>query len=416
MQLSERLRSELRKEDTAARLGGDEFVVLISGEHSSRNSAIRQALNVAHKVRAAISGTYHLHGYEHTITSSIGITLFPEDHETAADVLKQADTAMYRAKEAGRARFEFFSRRLNAESRRKIGLERDLRAAFYDDELDVYYQPQFDIKTGVISGAEGLLRWRHGAEGFVSPEEFVPLAEDSDLIVDIGRWVIQKTCRNLRSILNKGLHPGAMSINVSTRQLSDPRFVSDVLEPLHRYNLHPGYLVLEVTETTVAQNRDSAIEVLQQLRKEGVRIAIDDFGTGYSSLSYLQQMPFDIVKIDRSFIASIDGPGKEASVCSAIVAMAQRLRLAVIAEGVETPAQAQILRRLDCDEFQGFLFGRPLPPDTKEPGQLARTVKDMKLSYIVITSVDRDDLRDGGAAHFAECIDRVRELNPGIRV
>ena len=358
MQAAERIVGEVRDSDTVARLGGDEFVVVLP--HVSSDSRVRAT---AGRLLDRLTESFSVRGENHFVGASIGIVMFPEDGDSVETLLKNADAAMYRAKEAGRARFEFFSRRLNAESRRKIGLERDLRAAFYDDELDVYYQPQFDIKTGIISGAEGLLRWRHGAEGFVSPEEFVPLAEDSDLIVDIGRWVIQKTCRNLRSVLNKGLHPGAMSINVSTRQLGDPRFISDVLEPLHRYNLHPGYLVLEVTETTVAQNRDSAIELLQQLRKEGVRIAIDDFGTGYSSLSYLQQMPFDIVKIDRSFIDRI-GAGEPAdNICRTIIKMAHELGKKAIAEGAETGEQVDFLKKNKCDFVQGFFYSAPLAND-----------------------------------------------------
>ena len=355
MQAAERIVGELRDSDTVARLGGDEFVVVLP--HVSSDSRVRA---MASRLLDRLTESFSVRGENHFVGASIGIVMFPDDGDSVETLLKNADAAMYRAKEAGRARFEFFSRKLNAESRRKIGLERDLRAAFYDDELDVYYQPQFDIKTGVISGAEGLLRWRHGAEGFVSPEEFVPLAEDSELIVDIGRWVIQKTCRNLRSILNKGLHPGIMSVNVSARQLRDPRFVSDVLEPLHRYNLHPGYLQLEVTETTVAQNRDTAIELLQQLRAEGVRIAIDDFGTGYSSLSYLQQMPFDVIKVDKSFVDRI-GAGEPAdNICRTIIKMAHELGKKAIAEGVETGEQVDFLKTNKCDFVQGFFYSAPL--------------------------------------------------------
>ncbi len=354
-QAAERIVGEVRDSDTVARLGGDEFVVVLP--HVSSDSRVRA---MATRLLDRLTESFSVRGENHFVGASIGIVMFPDDGDSVETLLKNADAAMYRAKEAGRARFEFFSRKLNAESRRKIGLERDLRAAFYNNELEVYYQPQFDIATGVISGAEALLRWQHASEGFISPTEFVPLAEDSNLIVDIGRWVVEQTCRNLRSILNKGLHPGAVSINVSARQLRDSRFVSDVLEPLHRLSIHPGYLQLEVTETTVAQNRDTAIEILQQLRAEGVRVAIDDFGTGYSSLSYLQQMPFDVIKIDKSFVDRIGAGESSNNICRTVINMAHELGKKSIAEGVETRAQVEFLDKNKCDFAQGFFFSEPL--------------------------------------------------------
>ena len=354
-QAAERIVAEARDSDTVSRLGGDEFVIVMPDAESER-----QVRAKATRLLERLSESFSVRGDDHFVSASIGIVLFPDDGDSVETLLKNADAAMYRAKEAGRGRFEFFSKKLNAESRRKIGLERDLRAAYYNNELEVYYQPQFDFATGVISGAEALLRWQHAVEGFISPAEFVPLAEDSDLIVDIGRWVIEETCRDLQGILNQGLHPGSVSINVSTRQLREGCFVSDVLEPLQRFGIHPGYLQLEVTETTVAQNRDKAIDLLKALREEGVRVAIDDFGTGYSSLSYLQQMPFDVIKIDKSFVDRIGAGDPSDNICRTIIKMAHELGKKAIAEGVEQREQADFLKNNKCDFVQGFFYSKPL--------------------------------------------------------
>ena len=316
---------------------------------------------LAARLLARLSESFTVRGNDHYVGASMGIVMFPDDGDSVETLLKNADAAMYRAKDAGRGRFEFFSKKLNAESRRKIGLERDLRVAFNDNKLEVYYQPQFDISTGVISGAEALLRWEHEVEGFIAPSEFVPLAEDSSLIIDIGRWVVDQTCRDLRVILDMGLHPGAVSINVSTRQLRDPDFVGDVLAALRRNQIHPGYLELEVTETAVAQNRDTATKILEALRAEGVRVAIDDFGTGYSSLSYLQQMPFDLIKIDKSFIDRIGADEPSNNICRTVIRMAHDMGRKAIAEGVETRVQVDFLLENGCDFVQGFFYSEALP-------------------------------------------------------
>jgi len=274
--------------------------------------------------------------------------------------LKNADAAMYRAKDAGRARFEFCNEKLNAESRRKVELERDLRDAFSKNLLEIHYQPQFDLSTGVICGAEALLRWNHPDRGSISPAEFVPLAEDSGLINDIGRWVLEATCENLKSILDKGLHPGAVSINVSGLQLRDTQFIDDVLAPLQKHDIHPGFIQLEITETAVAQNRDIAIHVLNALRNKGVQIAIDDFGTGYSSLSYLQQLPFDMIKIDKSFVDLIGSGDNSEMICRTIIKMAHEMGKKSIAEGVENEEQVEFLKSNGCDSVQGFFYSEAL--------------------------------------------------------
>jgi len=355
-QASERIVSEVRERDTVARLGGDEFVVVLP---NVRNNNIVRA--TAERLRDKLSEAFTVSGTDHYLSASIGIAMFPEDGATVETLLKNADAAMYRAKDAGRGRFEFFNKRLNAESRRKIGIERDLRTAFYNGDLEVQYQPQFDIMTGIISGAEALLRWDHAEQGSISPAEFIPLAEDSELIVDIGSWVIERTCEDLCGILDKGLHPGPVSINVSGRQLADSQFAKAVMGPIHKFGIHPGYIQLEVTETTVAQNRDKAIAILQSLREQGVRIAIDDFGTGYSSLSYLQQMPFDVIKIDKSFVDRIGSSVTSDNICLTIIKMAEQLGKKSIAEGVEEQSQLDFLKKGGCDFVQGFYYSKALP-------------------------------------------------------
>jgi diguanylate cyclase (GGDEF)-like protein len=355
-QAAERIVAEVRDTDTVARLGGDEFVIVIphlAGDNVPRMTATR--------ILTRLGEPFSVRGTNHFLSASVGIVVFPEDGDSVETLLKNADAAMYRAKDAGRSRLEFFSKKLNAESRRKIELERDLRSAFDAGQLELYYQPQFSLDDGIICGAEALMRWRHDVRGNISPGEFVQLAEDSGLIVEMGRWVVDQTCADLRSILDMGLHPGSMSINVSTRQLREASFPGDVLDALQRHNIHPGYLQLEITETTVAQNRDTAIDILNVLREAGVQVAIDDFGTGYSSLSYLQQLPFDLIKVDRSFIELIGSGGNSENICRTIIKMAHELGKKAIAEGVETREQADFLHKNGCDSVQGYFYSHPLP-------------------------------------------------------
>jgi EAL domain-containing protein (putative c-di-GMP-specific phosphodiesterase class I) len=334
---------------------GDEFVVIMPKieNHGSIST-------VANRLLQVLSDSFSVGDRDHFVGASIGVVVFPDDGDSVETLLKNADSAMYRAKESGRSRFEFFSEELNVESRRKINLERDLRNAYLKNDLQVHYQPQFDLSTGVISGAEALLRWQHPEHGYVSPAEFVPLAEESDLIIDIGQWVIERAVHDLHGILELGLHPGPVAINVSARQLRDTDFPQQVLEPLQRYNVHPGFLELEITETTVARNRDTAVDILNVLREASVKVAIDDFGTGYSSLSYLQHMPFDIIKIDKSFIDLIGTGDRGESICRTIIRMAHELGKEAVAEGVETREQADFLLSNNCDYVQGYFYSKAL--------------------------------------------------------
>ncbi len=358
IQAAQRITAEVRERDTVARLGGDEFVVILP---NVRNESIARAM--ADRLLDRLGEAFTVDDVDHYVSASIGIVLFPEDGDSVETLLRNADAAMYRAKDAGRSCFEFFSKRLNAESRRKIGLERDLRRAFYNGSIEVHYQPQFEIATGEIAGAEALLRWSHDEEGPISPDEFVPLAEESGLIVELGAWVVERACEDLSGILDLGLHPGPVSINVSARQLREAGFRRAVMEPIRRFGINPGYLQLEVTETAVAQNRDTAIALLETLRNEGVRVAIDDFGTGYSSLSYLQQMPFDVIKVDKSFVDRIGTSVTSDNICRTIIRMAEELGKKSIAEGVETREQLDFLRENHCDFVQGFFYSRPLSRD-----------------------------------------------------
>ena len=355
-QAAERIVSEVRDTDTVARLGGDEFVIVMP--HLEGDNTLRMT---ASRILARLTEPFSVHGTNHFLSASVGIVVFPEDGDSVDTLLKNADSAMYRAKEAGRSRFEFFSKKLNSESRRKIELERDLRSAFDEGKMEVYYQPQFELSDNSVCGAEALMRWKHESRGKIPPAEFIQLAEDSGLIVELGRWIVDQTCADLRNIMNRGLHPGSMSINVSTRQLSNSDFPGDVLDALQRYDIHPGYLQLEVTETTVAQNKDTAVDTLNILRNAGVQIAIDDFGTGYSSLSYLQQLPFDLIKIDKSFIDLIGSGGNSENICRTIIKMAHELGKKAIAEGVETQEQADFLAESGCDCVQGYFYSHPLP-------------------------------------------------------
>ena len=287
VQAAKRIISEVRDRDMVARLGGDEFVVILP---FVRNETI--ARNLAERLLDRLSEAFTVKDVDHYVGASIGIVLIPDDGDGVETLLRNADAAMYRAKDAGRNRFEFFSERHNAESRRKIGLERDLRRAFLKRELEVHYQPQFEIASGEVAGAEALLRWNHPTEGPVSPGEFIPLAEESGLSDEIGAGVVERVCEDLREILDRRMHPGSVSVNVSARQLRDAGFHDTVMDPIRRFNIHPPYMQLEVTETAVAQNKDTAIALLDSLRQFGIRVAIDDFGTGYSSLSYPQPVSY----------------------------------------------------------------------------------------------------------------------------
>jgi len=359
VQAAQRGLSVLRDSDTLSRQGGDEFVVVLPDLENRQD-----AMHVIRKLLAALSQPYVLAGHELTITSSAGIALYPDDGKTVSELLRKADTAMYRAKEDGGNTCRFFSSEINTASLGTLLLENDLHGALDRDELHMHFQPKVDAADGRLVGAEALMRWEHPTRGQVSPGIFIPLAEATGLINAFGEWAIRTVCAQQRAWLDAGLPAVPVAVNISAQQFAQrdlPRLVGDMLT---EYNLPPRLLELELTESLLVRNASRAAEVLETLRRMNVSVALDDFGTGYSSLSYLRQFPVQALKIDRSFISEIGEPGESGEsvrLVSAIIAMAHELGLLVVAEGVENASQCDYLKFHQCDQFQGYLFGKPMP-------------------------------------------------------
>jgi len=363
--VAERLMTCLRETDTLARMGGDEFTIILTDIMTAED-----ATSVAKKVLDVLSEPFFLGGREFFITASIGISIFPSDGADVETLVKNADTAMYRAKEQGRNNYYLYTEALNSAAMEWMTLDNSLRKALERREFLVYYQPRVEIRTGQTLGTEALIRWQHPEFGLVSPAHFIPLAEETGLIVPISEWVIQTACAQNKAWQNTGIHPMSVSVNISARQFQQEELVSTVKQALAQSGLAPHYLDLELTESTLMQDPDSAVEILLELKSMGVQISIDDFGTGYSSLSYLKRFPIDAVKIDRSFVRDITTNPDDAAIAGAVVAMAHSLKLKVIAEGVETLEQLEFLRGLKCDEMQGYFITPPVPAE-----QLIQTVE-----------------------------------------
>ncbi len=349
-------RAEAQPKDEISRLGGDEFTVLLT-----KISDPHDAAKVAERVLEALSRPIPASGYELFTSASIGIAIYPHDGEDMETLLRNADTAMYHAKSQHRNNFQFYNEAMNATAMRKMHLAGRLRHAMDRHELLLYYQPLRQAVSGELSGAEALLRWTDPELGPVSPEEFIPIAEDMGLILAIGEWVLRTACAQAMVWQNDGFREIRMAVNVSTHQLRHAGWSETVAQILEETGLSPAYLELEMTESAILQNDDATIEALRALDDMGVSMALDDFGTGYSSLSYLRRFPFDRLKIDRSFVCDIINNPDDAALTTAILAMAQSLQLRVVAEGVETQEQAEFLRDRGCDELQGFLFSRAVP-------------------------------------------------------
>jgi diguanylate cyclase (GGDEF)-like protein/PAS domain S-box-containing protein len=348
---ADRLRAVLREGDTIARMGGDEFTVLLTDLNDARDAA-----RIAQKLLVTVGEPISVEGHELYVTTSIGIAVFPNDGDTAELLLKNADSAMYRAKEAGRNSFRLCTPAMNSRAAERLSLENALRRAIERDELVLHYQPLVRLATRQVEGMEALLRWNHPTLGIVPPSTFISIAEETRMIVPIGEWVLRQACKHARS------WPGRrVAVNLSPRQFQQSDLREVVARALDESGLDPRLLELEITETTAMRNTDRTITTVTELRELGVRIAIDDFGTGHSSLSYLRRFPIDRVKIDREFIAEIETSRSNRAIVSAIVAMAHGLDLSVTAEGVETEAQVAFLAEQSCEEVQGFLFGRPTP-------------------------------------------------------
>ncbi len=360
-EVAKRLSQLLRKADTLARLGGDEFVLVLN-----EISGPRDAESVASKVLASMADPVELSGLEVQISASIGISVFPEDGVDAETLLQHADAAMYHAKKNGRNSFQFFAPVMNVFARERLELESGLRRALVQKEFELHYQPKVDVDSGRIDSAEALIRWHHPKRGLTAPSGFIPIAEETGLIVPIGEWVLYEACRQARAWQTNGMRPLRIAVNLSATQFKQKSLVTTVREALAAAGLDPGYLELELTESAVMQDPESSIQVLRQLSGLGVRISVDDFGTGYSSLSYLRRLPLDKLKIDRSFIREVAASRDDAEIVRAIVSLAHSLHLKVIAEGVETEEQLTFLRGLGCDQYQGFHCSPPVPADEFE--------------------------------------------------
>ncbi|MHB2015489.1 MAG: putative bifunctional diguanylate cyclase/phosphodiesterase [Candidatus Xenobia bacterium] len=355
--IAQRLKQALRPSDTVARLGGDEFAVLLDDIKEPSDSSI-----VADRIQKALTLPFDMSGQEVFTTASIGIALSSSEYERPEDFLRDADTAMYRAKAHGRARHETFDTGMHDKALALLHLETDLWKALERQEFEIYYQPVVSLKTGRVVGAEALLRWNHPHRGLVSPVEFIPLAEETGLIVSIGEWVLRQACRQSRQWHNAGYSHLRIMVNVSARQFQHQYLPEVVRKVLDESQLPPRAIALEITETTAMRNIDLTIETLKELRRMGIKISIDDFGTGYSSLGCLKHFPITTIKLDRSFVSGTTAEAQEeAAIARAIIQMAHSLHMEIVAEGVEQPAEMEFLRSEGCDSMQGYIFSRPLP-------------------------------------------------------
>ncbi|MGZ8181224.1 MAG: putative bifunctional diguanylate cyclase/phosphodiesterase [Methylobacter sp.] len=366
-QVAMRIEARLRDVDTVARLGGDEFVVLLEDIAHPEDAA-----RVANEIVADLSKPFqlphsddsdHEPGREILIGASIGISLYPQHGNNAELLMEQADTAMYEAKQAGRGCFAYFSEELTIAVRKRIALENHLRRAIEQQELRVFYQPQIDITSGRIVGAEALVRWQSPSEGLIPPIHFIPIAEETGLISAIGEWVLRETCRQGQHWLAAGFLPLTLAVNVSTQQFRRCDINALAAAVLAETGFPAGQLELEMTESGLMENQDKAVEVLNNLRAQGIRLAIDDFGTGYSSLAYLKRFPVDVLKIDKSFIDDIPHLQDDMEITATIIAMGHTLGFKVLAEGVETQEQLDFLREKGCDAYQGYFTSKPVPAE-----------------------------------------------------
>jgi diguanylate cyclase (GGDEF)-like protein/PAS domain S-box-containing protein len=374
--VARRLVASVRQGDTVARFGGDEFVVMLENLNPEATSATAQVQVVGEKILADLNQPFQLFGKGHFSTPSIGIALFSGHQQSTDELLKRADLAMYQAKAAGRNTLRFFDPALQAAVAERVALEIDLRHGLEHGELVLYYQPIVD-RTGRVTGLEALVRWLHPKRGMVMPSVFIPMAEETGLILPLGKWVLHTACSQLLA-WGKAAHTQGLSIavNVSAREFRQPEFASQIIETLHRTGANPSRLKLELTESLLLSDVQDAIRKMEQLKAIGVRFSLDDFGTGYSSLSYLKRLPLDQLKIDQSFVRDVLTDPNDAAIARTVVALAQSLGLAVVAEGVETAGQRDFLLANGCQAFQGYLFGRPVPVQELELEGLAAGFAD----------------------------------------
>jgi predicted signal transduction protein with EAL and GGDEF domain len=365
-EVARRLTASLRDGDTVARLGGDEFVLVVVDIGRRAEEAIAAAEAIGKKLLDLLSEPYHLGNLTHSSAASIGITLFRGEEDSADDLLKQADLAMYRSKDSGRNNYRFFGRYMETSMLQRAALDKELRQALAEQQFHLYYQPQVGPE-GELLGAEALVRWEHPQRGLVAPGEFVPVAEETGLILPLGQWVLETVCKQLAVWAKQPTTADLkVAVNVSARQFQRPEFVEQVISTLRSTGADPKRLTLELTESLLVHNVEDVIEKMSQLKREGVNFALDDFGTGYSSLYYLKRLPLDQLKIDRSFVRDVLTNVDDAAIAKTIVALAQTLGLKVIAEGIETAAQRAFLASAGCHYYQGNFVSQPLPTPTFE--------------------------------------------------
>jgi len=356
IEAAKRLSKTIREEDTLARLGGDEFTIIIKDVKN-----IQSASTVAQKIVNIMKDPLSISIHTLYISSSIGISIYPDDATNEDDLIKYADAAMYKAKDEGRDNYQFYSADMTVFAFERVVMESSLRVAIKEEQFVVYFQPQFEAKTGNIIGMEALVRWNHPALGLVPPAKFIPIAEESGLIIPIDRIVMKKAMAQYALWYKEGLNPGVLALNLAMKQLNEKDFISQLLSSMNAMKFNPTWLELEVTEGQVMDNPEASIEKLKQISEMGIEIAIDDFGTGYSSLSYLKKLPLDKLKIDQSFIRDIPEDEDDMAITKAIIALGKSLNLKLIAEGVETKAQKDFLIESGCDMIQGYYYSRPLP-------------------------------------------------------
>ena len=355
--IAKRLVDCVRSSDTVSRQGGDEFVVLLSEVAQPEDTAI-----TARRMLQAVAEAHSIDQHDLHVTTSIGVSVYPDDGQDAETLIKNADTAMYQAKENGRQSYQFFKSAMNVRAVERQSIEESLRRALERQEFTLYYQPKINLRTGQIAGAEALLRWKHPTRGPVPPAQFIPVAEDCGLILPIGNWVLREACQQARLWLDAGLPVATMAVNISAMELRDESFLEGVFAILKETRLDPTSLELELTESVLMKHAESAEYILKTLRASGVKVAVDDFGTGYSSLSYLRKFPIDALKIDQSFVRQISTTPSETTIVTAVISMGRSLKLRVVAEGVETRAELAFLQANNCDEAQGYYFSRPVLP------------------------------------------------------
>ena len=361
--VAERLKAKLRPEDTLARLGGDEFTIIIEDLQS-----VDEIQLLAERILQVMTQPVHMGGHTLYISCSIGISIYPQDGTSPDHLVKFADAAMYRAKEEGRNNYQFYSKEMTTLAYQRLILESSMRQAIKRDEFVVYYQPQYDASDDTLVGMEALIRWRHPDPemGLLSPDSFIPLAEESDLIIEIDRWVMQKAMIQFVDWYERGLEPGRLSLNLSIRQLNSPDYLEVLVETMEELNFNPSWLELEVTEGQVMKKPEESIERLNKIAALGIGISIDDFGTGYSSLAYLKRLPVSVLKIDQSFVREIPENKDDTGIVKAIIALAHSLDIGLIAEGVENEAQKLFLLLQGCSNMQGYFYGKPMPGELFE--------------------------------------------------